>query len=113
MPLRQGQPVVETYPLPVRIVMYAEDEGDVKTRPLGDVLLFQPKVVEINKASKEGELYPACGSGAGDGSTLGTKSEPPAEEGFLPASQVYSVSTGGCCTEPLPGLPRLLPGGSG
>ncbi|XP_067403669.1 ATP-dependent DNA helicase Q5 isoform X2 [Emydura macquarii macquarii] len=48
------------------------------------------KVVEINKASKEGELYPACGSGAGDGSTLGTKSEPPAEEGFLPASQVYS-----------------------
>uniref|UniRef100_A0A8C8S1S9 ATP-dependent DNA helicase Q5 n=1 Tax=Pelusios castaneus TaxID=367368 RepID=A0A8C8S1S9_9SAUR len=48
------------------------------------------KVMEINKASKEGELYPAWGSGAGDGSATGTWSEPPAELDFLPASQVYS-----------------------
>ncbi|XP_043353465.1 ATP-dependent DNA helicase Q5-like isoform X2 [Dermochelys coriacea] len=48
------------------------------------------KVAEINKASKEGELYPASGSGAGGGGSPGTKSEPSAEDGFLPASQVYS-----------------------
>ncbi|KAG6931614.1 RecQ like helicase 5 [Chelydra serpentina] len=48
------------------------------------------KVTEINKASKEGELYPAFGSGAGGGSSPRTKSEPSAEDGFLPASQVYS-----------------------
>ncbi|XP_053903907.1 ATP-dependent DNA helicase Q5 isoform X2 [Malaclemys terrapin pileata] len=48
------------------------------------------KVAEINKASKEGELYPAFGSGAGGGSSPRTKSEPSAEDDFLPASQVYS-----------------------
>ncbi|XP_034645675.1 ATP-dependent DNA helicase Q5 isoform X4 [Trachemys scripta elegans] len=48
------------------------------------------KVAEINKASKEGELYPACGLGAGGGSSPRTKSEPSAEDDFLPASQVYS-----------------------
>ncbi|XP_037770245.1 ATP-dependent DNA helicase Q5 isoform X4 [Chelonia mydas] len=48
------------------------------------------KVAEINKASKEGELYPASGSGAGGGGSPRTKSEPAAEDGFLPASQIYS-----------------------
>lgn len=100
MAVRQEQPLVETCSLPVRIAMHAEEEGDVKTPPLGDVLLlFQPKVAEINKASKEGELYPASGSGAGGGGSPRTKSEPAAEDGFLPASQIYSVSTSGCCTE--------------
>ncbi|OXB61128.1 hypothetical protein ASZ78_013691 [Callipepla squamata] len=48
------------------------------------------KVAEINKASKEGELFSVIGSGTGGSSSLGTKSEFPAEEDFLPASQVYS-----------------------
>ncbi|XP_074870732.1 ATP-dependent DNA helicase Q5 isoform X2 [Carettochelys insculpta] len=48
------------------------------------------KVAEINKASKEGELYPAFGSGGGGGGSPGTKPEPSAEDSFLPASQVYS-----------------------
>ncbi|XP_074927894.1 ATP-dependent DNA helicase Q5-like [Chelonoidis abingdonii] len=48
------------------------------------------KVAEINKASKEGKLYPAFGSGAGGGSSPRMKSEPSAEDSFLPASQVYS-----------------------
>ncbi|NXL86991.1 RECQ5 helicase, partial [Alectura lathami] len=48
------------------------------------------KVAEINKASKEGVLFSVFGSGTGGNSSLGTKSESPAEEDFLPASQVYS-----------------------
>uniref|UniRef100_A0A669PX06 ATP-dependent DNA helicase Q5 n=1 Tax=Phasianus colchicus TaxID=9054 RepID=A0A669PX06_PHACC len=48
------------------------------------------KVAEINKASKEGELFSVFGSGTGGSSSSGTKSESPAEEDFLPASQVYS-----------------------
>ncbi|XP_075759778.1 ATP-dependent DNA helicase Q5 isoform X3 [Pelodiscus sinensis] len=48
------------------------------------------KVAEINKASKEGELYPAFGSGAGESSSPRTKPDPSADDGFLPASQVYS-----------------------
>ncbi|NWY60742.1 RECQ5 helicase, partial [Chionis minor] len=47
------------------------------------------KVAEINKASKQGELFSAFGSGTGGKSSLETKSGSPAED-FLPASQVYS-----------------------
>ncbi|POI26835.1 hypothetical protein CIB84_009415, partial [Bambusicola thoracicus] len=49
------------------------------------------KVAEINKASKEGELFSVFGSGTGGSSSSRTKSESPAEEDFLPASQVYST----------------------
>ncbi|NXF30223.1 RECQ5 helicase, partial [Nyctibius bracteatus] len=50
------------------------------------------KVAEINKASKQGELFSVFGSGTGANSSasLETKSVSPAEEDFLPASQVYS-----------------------
>ncbi|NXD16030.1 RECQ5 helicase, partial [Nothocercus nigrocapillus] len=48
------------------------------------------KVAEINKASKEGEVFSGFGSGTGSCSSLETKSGHPAEEDFLPASQVYS-----------------------
>ncbi|NXT35454.1 RECQ5 helicase, partial [Pelecanoides urinatrix] len=48
------------------------------------------KVAEINKASKQGELFSVFGSRTGDNSNLETKSGYPAEEDFLPASQVYS-----------------------
>ncbi|NXK96329.1 RECQ5 helicase, partial [Formicarius rufipectus] len=48
------------------------------------------KVAEINKATKQGELFSVFGSGTGGSSSLETKSECPAEEEFLPASQVYS-----------------------
>ncbi|XP_040385994.1 ATP-dependent DNA helicase Q5 isoform X3 [Cygnus olor] len=48
------------------------------------------KVAEINKASKGGELFSVFGSGTGGNRSLETKSESPAEEDFLPASQVYS-----------------------
>ncbi|XP_010225504.1 PREDICTED: ATP-dependent DNA helicase Q5-like, partial [Tinamus guttatus] len=48
------------------------------------------KVAEINKASKEGEVFSGSGSGPGSYSSLETKSGRPAEEDFLPASQVYS-----------------------
>ncbi|NXA35995.1 RECQ5 helicase, partial [Eudromia elegans] len=48
------------------------------------------KVAEINKASKEGEVFSGFGSGTGSYSSLETKSGHPAEEDFLPASQVYS-----------------------
>ncbi|NWR82453.1 RECQ5 helicase, partial [Furnarius figulus] len=48
------------------------------------------KVAEINKASKQAELFSVFGSGTGSNSSLETKSECPAEEDFLPASQVYS-----------------------
>ncbi|NXP22714.1 RECQ5 helicase, partial [Scytalopus superciliaris] len=48
------------------------------------------KVAEINKASKQGELFSVFGSGTGGSSSLETKHESPAEEDFLPASQVYS-----------------------
>ncbi|NXP05133.1 RECQ5 helicase, partial [Thinocorus orbignyianus] len=48
------------------------------------------KVAEINKASKQGELFSVFGSGTGGNSSLETKSGSPAEEEFLPASQVYS-----------------------
>lgn len=50
------------------------------------------QVAEINKASKEGALFSVFGSGTGGSSSSRTKSESPAEEDFLPASQVYSVS---------------------
>ncbi|NWR78692.1 RECQ5 helicase, partial [Centropus unirufus] len=48
------------------------------------------KVAEINKASKQGELFSVFGSAAGGNSSLETKAPSPAEEDFLPASQVYS-----------------------
>ncbi|XP_068770248.1 ATP-dependent DNA helicase Q5 isoform X1 [Struthio camelus] len=48
------------------------------------------KVAEINKASKEGEVFTVFESGTGSHSSLETKSGHPAEEDFLPASQVYS-----------------------
>ncbi|KFU93389.1 ATP-dependent DNA helicase Q5, partial [Chaetura pelagica] len=48
------------------------------------------KLAEINKASKQGELFSVFGSGTGGSSSLETKSGSPAEEDFLPASQVYS-----------------------
>ncbi|KFQ26803.1 ATP-dependent DNA helicase Q5, partial [Mesitornis unicolor] len=48
------------------------------------------KVAEINKASKQGELFSVFGSGTGGNSSLETKSVSLAEEDFLPASQVYS-----------------------
>ncbi|NXL99087.1 RECQ5 helicase, partial [Tyrannus savana] len=48
------------------------------------------KVAEINKASKQGELFSVFGSGSGGNSSLETKSGSAAEEDFLPASQVYS-----------------------
>ncbi|KFQ69075.1 ATP-dependent DNA helicase Q5, partial [Phaethon lepturus] len=48
------------------------------------------KVAEINKASKQGELFSVFGSRTGGNSSLETKSGSPAEEDFLPASQVYS-----------------------
>ncbi|NWH76378.1 RECQ5 helicase, partial [Piaya cayana] len=46
------------------------------------------KVAEINKASKQGELFSVSGSGGN--SCLETKPSSAAEEDFLPASQVYS-----------------------
>ncbi|NXX00082.1 RECQ5 helicase, partial [Larus smithsonianus] len=48
------------------------------------------KVAEINKASKQGELFSVFGSGTDSNSSFETKSASPAEEDFLPASQVYS-----------------------
>ncbi|NWI33882.1 RECQ5 helicase, partial [Sula dactylatra] len=48
------------------------------------------KVAEINKASKQGELFSVFGSTTGGSSCLETKPGSPAEEDFLPASQVYS-----------------------
>ncbi|KAM9281573.1 ATP-dependent DNA helicase Q5 isoform 3-T4 [Morus bassanus] len=48
------------------------------------------KVAEINKASKQGELFSVFGSATGGSSCLETKRGSPAEEDFLPASQVYS-----------------------
>ncbi|NWI60147.1 RECQ5 helicase, partial [Calyptomena viridis] len=48
------------------------------------------KVAEINKASKQGELFSVFGSGTDGSSSLESKSVSPAEEDFLPASQVYS-----------------------
>ncbi|XP_075374688.1 ATP-dependent DNA helicase Q5 isoform X2 [Mycteria americana] len=48
------------------------------------------KVAEINKASKQGELFSVFGSGTGGNSSLEIKSGSLAEEDFLPASQVYS-----------------------
>ncbi|NWX84066.1 RECQ5 helicase, partial [Nothoprocta pentlandii] len=48
------------------------------------------KVAEINKASKEGEVFSGSGSGTGSYSGSEAKSGHPAEEDFLPASQVYS-----------------------
>lgn len=48
------------------------------------------KVAEINKASKQGELFSVFGSGAGGNSSLETKSVSPAEEDFVLASQVPS-----------------------
>ncbi|KAM6240684.1 ATP-dependent DNA helicase Q5 isoform 3-T4 [Spheniscus humboldti] len=48
------------------------------------------KVAEINKASKQGELFSVFGSRTGSSSSLETKSGSPGEEDFLPASQVYS-----------------------
>ncbi|XP_053939613.1 ATP-dependent DNA helicase Q5 isoform X2 [Cuculus canorus] len=48
------------------------------------------KVAEINKASKQGELFSVFGSGVGVNSRLETKPGSAAEEDFLPASQVYS-----------------------
>ncbi|NWQ58847.1 RECQ5 helicase, partial [Neopipo cinnamomea] len=48
------------------------------------------KVAEISKASKQGELFSVFGSGTGGNSSLETKCGSPAEEEFLPASQVYS-----------------------
>ncbi|KAF1623989.1 ATP-dependent DNA helicase Q5, partial [Eudyptes chrysolophus] len=48
------------------------------------------KVAEINKASKQGELFSVFGSRTGGSSSLETKSGSPGEEDFLPASQVYS-----------------------
>ncbi|NWV04660.1 RECQ5 helicase, partial [Ptilonorhynchus violaceus] len=46
------------------------------------------KVAEINKTSKQGELFSVFGSGTGSNSSSETK--PPAEEDFLLASQVPS-----------------------
>ncbi|NXW55082.1 RECQ5 helicase, partial [Eurystomus gularis] len=48
------------------------------------------KVAEINKASKQGELFSVFGSRTGGNSSLETISGCPSEEDFLPASQVYS-----------------------
>ncbi|NXW43949.1 RECQ5 helicase, partial [Nyctiprogne leucopyga] len=48
------------------------------------------KVAEINKASKQGELFSVFGSGTVGNSSLEPKPGSPAEEDFLPASQVYS-----------------------
>ncbi|NXE12842.1 RECQ5 helicase, partial [Lophotis ruficrista] len=48
------------------------------------------KVAEINKASKQGELFSVFGSGTDGNGSLKTNSGSPAEEDFLPASQVYS-----------------------
>ncbi|NXM55353.1 RECQ5 helicase, partial [Illadopsis cleaveri] len=48
------------------------------------------KVAEINKASKEGELFSVFGSGTGGNSSLETKSVSLAEGDFVPASQVPS-----------------------
>ncbi|NXI57272.1 RECQ5 helicase, partial [Chloroceryle aenea] len=48
------------------------------------------KVAEINKASKQGELFSVFGSGTDGNSSLEGKSACSAEEDFLPASQVYS-----------------------
>lgn len=52
-------------------------------------------MAEINKASKQGELFSVFGSGTGGNSSLGTKSVSLAEEDFVPASQVPSVSSDG------------------
>lgn len=52
-------------------------------------------MAEINKASKQGELFSVIRSGTGGNSSLETKSVSLAEEDFVPASQVPSVSTGG------------------
>ncbi|XP_064251580.1 ATP-dependent DNA helicase Q5 isoform X3 [Passer domesticus] len=48
------------------------------------------KVAEINKASKQGELFSVFGSGTGGNSNLETKSVSLAEGEFVPASQVPS-----------------------
>ncbi|NXD26414.1 RECQ5 helicase, partial [Spelaeornis formosus] len=48
------------------------------------------KVTEINKASKQGELFSVFGSGTSGNSNLETKSVSLAEGGFVPASQVPS-----------------------
>ncbi|NXP62435.1 RECQ5 helicase, partial [Chloropsis cyanopogon] len=48
------------------------------------------KVAEINKASKQGELFSVFGSGTGGNSNLETKSVSLAEGDFVPASQVPS-----------------------
>ncbi|XP_077643477.1 ATP-dependent DNA helicase Q5 isoform X1 [Lonchura striata] len=48
------------------------------------------KVAEINKASKQGELFSVFGSGTDGNSNLKTKSMSLAEEDFVPASQVPS-----------------------
>ncbi|XP_023794375.1 ATP-dependent DNA helicase Q5 isoform X1 [Cyanistes caeruleus] len=48
------------------------------------------KVAEINKASKQGELFSVFGSGTSGNSNLETKSVSLAEEDFVPASQVPS-----------------------
>ncbi|NXU15153.1 RECQ5 helicase, partial [Pardalotus punctatus] len=48
------------------------------------------KVAEINKASKQGELFSVFGSGTGGNSSLETKSVSPAEGDFVLASQVPS-----------------------
>ncbi|NXE39291.1 RECQ5 helicase, partial [Ptilorrhoa leucosticta] len=48
------------------------------------------KVAEINKASKQGELFSVFGCGTGGNSNLKTKSVSPAEGEFVPAFQVPS-----------------------
>ncbi|XP_030143079.3 ATP-dependent DNA helicase Q5 isoform X5 [Taeniopygia guttata] len=48
------------------------------------------KVAEINKASKQGELFSVFGSGTDGNSNFKTKSVSLAEEDFVPASQVPS-----------------------
>lgn len=52
-------------------------------------------MAEINKASKQGELFSVFGSGTSGNSNLEIKSVSVAEGDFVPASQVPSVSTGG------------------
>lgn len=57
--------------------------------------MYSFQVAEINKASKQGELFSVFGSGTDGNSNLETKSLSLAEGDFVPASQVPSVSTGG------------------
>lgn len=54
-------------------------------------------MAEINKASKQGELFSVFGSGKGGNSNLETKSVS-LEGDFVPASHVPSVSAGGIDT---------------